>query len=118
VKDHLRFMNVRDMREARLVRFLTSPLAEEHLALHRADCLGSHRKLDNYEFSRAKRDELLAAPPPREPLLTGNDLIGLGLKPGPQFAEILKHVEDLSLEGTLTDRESALEWVRTNYEAG
>jgi len=117
VSDHMTFMHVKEMREARLARFLTSPLAEVQLALHRADCLGSHRRLENYEFAVARREEILARPPPVEPLLSGRDLIELGLSPGPWFAEILTEVENLRLEGTLSDRTRALEWVRTNYEA-
>jgi len=115
VSDHMRFMHVKEMREARLVRFLTSPLAKEHLALHRADCLGSHGQLDNHEFSVRRREEFLARPPVRDPLISGADLIEMGLDPGPMFAVILKEVEDLRLEGALSTRQEAVEWVRTNH---
>jgi hypothetical protein len=50
-----------------------------------------------------------APEPPR--LLDGEDLIQLGLKPGPEFAGILRMVEDLALEGTLRTKEQALEFV-------
>jgi poly(A) polymerase len=118
VRSHLRFMEVRRMREARLRRFLTSPLAEEHLALHRADCLGSHGDLTNYEFCIERRRAYLAEPPPVERLLSGRDLIGLGMTPGPRFAEILREVEDLQLEGRLGSREEALELVRSRFLEG
>jgi poly(A) polymerase len=113
VHDHLKFMSIKDMREARLRRFLTTELAEDHLELHRADCLGCHRKLSNYEFALERRAEFLASPPPRQPLLSGKDLIELGLTPGPLFAEILTEVEDQRLEGHLMTREQALQWVRS-----
>ena len=112
VKDHLRFMHVRQMRESTLRRFLRTEGFEEHLELHRLDCLASHGDLSNYDFCREKLNELdreALAPPP---LINGHDLIALGLEPGPLFSEILKQAEDLQLEGILTARDDALSWVR------
>ena len=43
---------------------------------------------------------------------TGRDLIALGQAPGPRFKELLEAVETEQLEGRLTDRQSALEWVK------
>jgi hypothetical protein len=48
----------------------------------------------------------------------GDDLIALGLKPGPKFGEILEAVETRQLEGTLRTREEALEWVKREYFSG
>ena len=83
VRDHLRFMNVKEMRESTLKRFLRQENFEEHLELHRLDCLASHGKLDNYRFCLRKRNEYgpETMAPPR--LLTGDDLIEMGLTPGP-----------------------------------
>ncbi len=115
VKDHLRFMHVRQMRESTLRRFLRTEGFEEHLELHRLDCLASHGDLSNYDFCREKLSELdreALAPPP---LINGHDLIALGLEPGPLFSEILKQAEDLQLEGILTARDDALSWVRKTH---
>lgn len=49
------------------------------------------------------------APPP---LLTGDDLMAIGCKPGPIFRDLLDKVYDEQLEGRITDRESALAFVR------
>lgn len=117
VKDHLRFMHVRQMRESTLRRFLRTEGFEEHLELHRRDCLASHGDLSNYDFCREKLSELdreALAPPP---LINGHDLIALGMKPGPLFSEILKQAEDLQLEGVLTARDDALSWVRKTHGA-
>jgi tRNA nucleotidyltransferase/poly(A) polymerase len=46
------------------------------------------------------------------PLLDGNDLRGMGLKPGPEFARLLAGVRAAQLDGELGEREAALEWVR------
>jgi poly(A) polymerase len=118
VHQHLRFMMVRRMREAKLRRFLTGPLADEHLALHRADCLASHGDLGNWEYCRDRREEYAREPPRVEPLIRGEDLIDLGLTPGPIFAKILGEVEDRMLEGKLTSREEAVTFVRSRYLEG
>jgi tRNA nucleotidyltransferase/poly(A) polymerase len=112
VANHMRFKDVPQMKPATLKRFVRLPRFEEHLELHRLDCLSSHGHLDNYEFVR----RFLAETPPeqvRPPrLLDGDDLIGLGLKPGPQFRAILERVEEAQLDGTVNDREGAIRLVR------
>ncbi len=47
-----------------------------------------------------------------DPLITGDDLQSLGLTPGPQFKRILEGVRDEQLEGRLSDRASAIEWIQ------
>lgn len=100
------------MRTATLKRFVRLPRFEEHLELHRLDCLASHGSLEMYNFVR----KFLAETPPeavRPPkLVTGDDLKSMGLAPGPRFKEILLAVEEAQLEGRLNDRESALEFAR------
>ncbi|HCP91573.1 MAG TPA: phosphohydrolase, partial [Spartobacteria bacterium] len=46
------------------------------------------------------------------------DLIALGLKPGPKFGEILEAVETRQLEGALKTRDEALEWLKREYSLG
>jgi len=113
VANHLRFKDVRQMRQATLKRFVRLPRFEEHLELHRLDCLSSHGSLDAYEFVR----DFLAKTPPeqvRPPrLVTGDDLKEMGMPPGPRFKEILLAVEEAQLDGRFSDRESALEFARS-----
>ena len=45
-------------------------------------------------------------------LLSGHDLIRLGLKPGPQFRQLLTAVEEAQWEGMVRTREEALEMVQ------
>ena len=71
--------------------------------------------LDNYEFLLQKREEFANEPIIPPPLVRGDDLIALGMKPGPQFGEILEAVETRQLEGALTDREEALDWVKAEF---
>jgi poly(A) polymerase len=117
VDNHMRFGHATRMKESTMKRFLRLPAFDEHLALHRADCLASHRNLSTYEFVQQKRAEI---PPEKirpSPLVTGDDLIAAGHAPGPKFREILNAVEDAQLEGRLPSRDAALEFVRREFPA-
>jgi poly(A) polymerase len=112
VDNHMRFGHVGRMKESTLKRFLRLPAFDEHLALHRADSLASHRDLSTYHFLQKR---LLETPPETirpAALVTGDDLIAAGYAPGPRFREILEAVEDAQLEGQLASRDTALEFVR------
>jgi tRNA nucleotidyltransferase/poly(A) polymerase len=113
VANHLRFKDVHEMRTATLKRFVRLPRFEEHLELHRLDCLSSHRNLDAYTFVQ----RFLVETPPEKvyppKLVTGDDLKRMGLFPGPRFRAILLAVEEAQLEGRLQDRESALQFARS-----
>ena len=115
VDNHMRFGHVSRMKESTLKRFLRMPAFEEHLALHRADSLASHRNLSTYEFLQQKRAEIPPEKMRPSPLVTGDDLIGEGHSPGPKFREILNAVEDAQLEGRLPSRDAALEFVRREF---
>jgi hypothetical protein len=118
VRQHMVFKDVPKMRIAKLKRFMARPTFEDELELHRVDCEGSHRMLDNYEFLIRKREDFANEPIIPPPLVRGDDLIALGLKPGPKFREILDAVETGQLEGTLRTSEEALEWVKHEYGLG
>src|SRR5437773_10631817 len=118
VRQHMVFKDAPNMRVAKLKRFMARPTFEEELELHRVDCESSHRMLDNYEFLLRKREEFANEPIIPPPLVRGDDLIALGLKPGPKFGQILEAVETRQLEGTLRTTEEALQWVRREYLSG
>jgi poly(A) polymerase len=115
IENHMRFGQVMRMKESTLKRFLRLSGFEEHMALHRADSLASHRNLSTYELLRKKLTEI----PPQKirpaPLINGNDLIAAGYVPGPRFREILDAVEDAQLEGRLTSGEAAIEYVKREF---
>jgi len=115
VANHLRFMDVPRMRESTLKRFLRLDHFEEHLELHRLDCLGSHGKLDTYEFVKAKLDELPPEKLKPPPLLTGDDLIRLGYHPGPSFRRILDAVETAQLESAIHTADDAIAFVQSRF---
>lgn len=117
VDNHMRFGHVSRMKESTLKKFMRMPAFDEHLALHRADCLASHRNLSTYEFLKLKREETPPEVMRPTPLVTGDDLIAQGHVPGPKFRAILNAVEDAQLEGQLPSRDAALDFVRREFPA-
>jgi poly(A) polymerase len=115
IANHMRFSEVRKMKESTLKRFFRLPHFDQHLALHRLDCLSSHGSLDLYDFAR-QRFETLPQEQVRPPLLlTGKDLIEAGYLPGPQFTQMLAMAEDAQLEGTVQTRDQALAVIRERW---
>lgn len=118
VANHMRFKDVPSMRLSTLKRFLRTPHFDEHLELHRLDCLASNGRTDVYEFVTDKLREMDGEQlrPPR--LLTGDDLIKAGYAPGPSFRKVIELAETAQLEGELSDREEALAFARKIFSSG
>lgn len=117
IQNHMRFGHVTRMKESTLKRFMRLPQFDEHMALHRADCLASHGNLGAYEYVQQKRNEIPPQTMRPSKLVTGDDLIAAGHIPGPRFREILNAVEDAQLEGRLLSRDQALEFVHREFPA-
>ena len=115
VANHMKFAEVTRMRESTLKRFMRLPRFEEHMALHKMDCLSSHGDLSLYEFVKQKMEQTPVEEIRPAALINGQDLIAAGYAPGPRFKEILSAVEDGQLEGRLTSREQAMEFVHREY---
>jgi len=115
VANHMRFADVERMKESTLKRFMRLPKFEEHLELHRIDCLSSHGNLGLYDFVRGRRLQTSEEEIRPALLLSGDDLIQLGYKPGPEFRSILSAIEDAQLEGMLHTREEALSFVLSAF---
>ncbi|HEX8925703.1 MAG TPA: HDIG domain-containing protein, partial [Terriglobales bacterium] len=115
VDNHMRFGDVRRMKASTFKKFIRIPRFDEHMELHRLDCESSHRSLEMFNFTR----EQIASLPPEQvrptPLLSGDDLIAAGYKPGPLYKRILSAVEDAQLDGRLENREQALRFVEQEY---
>ena len=115
VANHMRFMDVDRMRTSTLKRFVRLPHFEEHMELHRLDCLSSHRNLDSYGAVERFLAETPAEKVRPQRVLTGTDLGEMGYIPGPLFSEILRAVEDAQLEGQIASKEEAEEFVRKKF---
>jgi len=115
VDNHMRFGDVFGMQESTRKRFLRLPAFDEHLELHRIDCLSSHGQLDTYTYVQTRMNSLPPEAIRPAPLVSGDDLISAGYEPGPRFKEILSAVEDAQLEGRLATHDAAMEMVRREF---
>ena len=113
IRNHMVFKDTPNMRPAKLRRFMGRQNFPLELELHRVDCLGSHGDLQTYDLLVNKQKEFENEPIIPPPLVTGRDLIALGLKPGPRFGEILEAVQTAQLDGEIKDRAGALRLLPT-----
>jgi poly(A) polymerase len=112
VRNHMQFKDVKQMRKATLRRLLLRKTFPLELELHRLDCLGSHGNLDHYEFLVAQAEDLKRKPTIRPPLLTGRDLIKLGMKPGPAMGALLDEIREKQLAEELKTPREAKAWLK------
>ncbi len=113
VGNHMRFAHVDKMRPPKWRRLLANDNFPLELELHRIDCISSHSKLGNYHVMLDRVAEVAGQVELPPPLLTGRDLIALGMKPGPQFKTILQQITDMQLAGTLQSRAEALQYLNS-----
>ena len=116
VRQHMQFKDVKQMRTATLRRLLMRETFPLELELHRLDCLGSHGNLDHYNFLVVQAEELKKKPAIRPPLLTGKDLIKLGMKPGPAMGVLLNEVREKQLQDELKTPRQARAWVKKQIQ--
>jgi poly(A) polymerase len=112
VLHHMQFKDVKQMRKATLRRLLLRETFPLELELHKLDCLGSHGDLELYDFLIQQAKELKKKPAIRPPLLTGKDLIELGIKPGPMMGALLAEIREKQLADELKTPRQARAWVR------
>ncbi len=112
VLHHMQFKDVKQMRKATLRRLLLRETFPLELELHKLDCLGSHGSLEFYDFLREQAAELQRKPEIKPPLLTGKDLIALGMKPGPAMGKLLDEIREKQLADELKNSRQAKAWVK------
>jgi putative nucleotidyltransferase with HDIG domain len=112
VLHHMQFKDVKQMRKATLRRLLLRETFPLELELHKLDCLGSHGDLELYDFLIQQAEEFKKQPTIRPPLLTGKDLIALGMKPGKELGALLAEIREKQLADELKNRREAKTWVK------
>jgi len=116
IANHMRFSHVHQMRESTFKRMMRLNHFEEHLELHRLDCWSSHRNLENYHFAKTKYEQAPAEVLRPVRLVTGEDLIAAGYRPGPEFSRMLEAAEDAQLESRIHSKEEGLELIRLLFD--
>jgi poly(A) polymerase len=112
VRWHMQFKDAKEMRKSTLRRLLMRPTFPLELELHRLDCLGSHGRLDVYNFLAEQAKELENQPEIRPPLLNGDDLIAMGMRPGPEMGALLAEAREKQLQDELKTRAEARRWAK------
>lgn len=118
IGNHMRFMDVRRMRKATLRRLITAETFADELELHRLDCAASHGAMQNYFFLADFKKGFEAEPILPKPLINGNDIIGLGVSPGPAVGQWKKAAYDVQLEDKFDGRDAALKWLKNKLGKG
>jgi len=116
VRHHMQFKDALQMRKSTLRRMLLRPTFPTELELHRLDCLGSHGRMDHYEFLLRQAEELERQPAIRPPLLSGEDLLGMGMKPGPRMGRMLAELRERQLQDELTTPDEARAWAQKQLD--
>jgi putative nucleotidyltransferase with HDIG domain len=115
IENHMRFADAERMKTSTLKRFFRLARFEEHLALHRMDCMAASGNLDHWEFVRERLESMPEETVRPRPLITGRELIAAGYTPGAGFKEMLRAVEDAQLEGTIATEDEAMMLVRQRF---
>jgi putative nucleotidyltransferase with HDIG domain len=116
-RHHMQLKQAAQMRKSTLRRHLLRPTFPFELELQRLDALGSDGRMETYEFLARTADELARQPHLVPPLLTGDDLLALGLR-GPALGALLAEVRERQLADELLTRDAALAWVRERLGGG
>jgi poly(A) polymerase len=115
IENHMRFGDAQRMKASTLKRFFRLESFDQHLALHRMDCMAASGNLDHWEFVRERYEAMPEEAVRPKPLITGRELIAAGYVPGARFKEMLRAVEDAQLEGTIGTADEALRLVRERF---
>jgi len=118
IRNHMRFADAARMKESTLKRFFRLENFDQHLALHKMDCLAASGNLDHWNFVRERYETMPEEAVRPKPLINGRELIAAGYVPGAQFKEMLRTVEDAQLEGTIATAEEALALVQKRFPLG
>jgi len=116
VRCHMQFKDVLEMRKSTLRRLLMRATFPLELQLHRLDCVGSHGRLDVYDYLIEKAKELEKQHEIRPPLLTGDELLAMGMQAGPGMGQLLAEIREKQLSDELKTSEEAKQWAKSELE--
>jgi poly(A) polymerase len=115
VENHMRFGDAQRMKASTLKRFFQLEEFEQHLELHRLDCMAGSGNLDHWNFVRERYRAMPEEVVRPRALVSGRELIAAGYTPGAGFKEMLHAVEDAQLEGQIATADEAMELIRRRY---
>lgn len=117
INHHMTVGMIPKMKRVHQVNLFLHPWFEELLRLHWCDARGTIPvRLDLYEklrklYEEFKSEKLLEDH--FKPKLNGDEIMKLtGLKPGPRIQELLLALREAQIEGEVTDKKKAQEWLK------
>ena len=112
VKHHMQFKDVPHMRPSTLKRMMARSTFDLELELHRIDCSSSHGDLEHYDYLKHQLETMTPEQIDPPSLISGHDLIDMGLPPGKTIGRILEAVKIAQLEEAVQTRHEALAMAR------
>lgn len=109
------FAQVMSMSKASLKKFLRIPGFEYLLQLHHYECIIEDKSQIIYDYCLEKLQQWGPEQLHPIPLINGQDLIQLGFSPGPLFQTILLAIEEQQLEGNISHRLQAIDWIQQQF---
>lgn len=108
IRNHMDHMNVRAMKNSTFKKYISRPTHDLEMELHHLDCEASNKDFSTYEYILERKKSIPANEVNPPALISGKDLIDAGIKPGPQFKEILHRIRNAQLDGVVSTKESAM----------
>jgi poly(A) polymerase len=118
VARHMHYHDTDKMRPGTIRRLLANPSIETELELHRVDCLCCHADLRHYAFLRAEQARLAAQPRLPDPLVSGGDVLALGVTQGVEVGRLKQACFERQLEDPALSREDLLRWLGETLARG
>lgn len=113
VKDHMRLGKAKDIRKGRLKMIMSHPVFKRELDMNYLDIMSSHGDLSNWEYLKKEYDEFKKQQHLPKPIVDGDLLIKIGLKPSPLFSQIIDSSYEAQLEGVFNDEDGAKKFIKT-----
>jgi poly(A) polymerase len=122
IENHMSISVIPKMRPTKKMNFVLDPRFPDLIALTKADRQGTYPvnlssavELEKELEEAQKTKKHVQIKIKNENILSGKDLMALGLQPGKDFGGILDEANDLILEKRNFSKTSALEYVKTKY---
>lgn len=112
VQHHMQFKDVPKMKPSTLKRMMARPTFPLELELHRIDCASSHGDLQHYDYLKERLETMSAEEIDPPLLISGRELLAMGLPPGRTVGKIKQAIRDGQLDGTIQTQAEALALAR------
>ena len=113
IENHMRFYRLPEMRIGKARQFMAHRLFDRLMEVCRCDCASSQQDFSSTAEWIAEKRRQYSVESTRNtvPLVNGDVLIRIGMKPGPTFKTILEEALNAQLEGRFTTQDEGIRFV-------